>query len=87
VLIVAAAADNRDPFMLPMNPVAKARARECHAALGKGDLGWATLLLRVFNRWALSVDKRRFCEQNYVRPGESMCGHVMRARARACVCE
>lgn len=48
VLIVAAAADNRDPFMLPINPAAKSAARERHGALGQGELGWAQLLLRVY---------------------------------------
>lgn len=47
ILIVAGATDNRDPFMLPMNPARKAQARERHVALGKGELGWAQLLLRV----------------------------------------
>lgn len=104
ILIVAGAADNRDPFMLPMNPAKKAQARDRHTALGKGELGWAQLLLRVYvhsctvwsvhpcpslltvckswvlmttlfnfgdsryNRWLLAPDKRRFAEENYIRP-------------------
>mmetsp|Transcript_36042 Transcript_36042/g.94534 ORF Transcript_36042/g.94534 Transcript_36042/m.94534 type:complete len:440 (+) Transcript_36042:1-1320(+) len=68
VLIVAGASDNRDPFMVPMNPAKRQQAREKHMDLGKGELGWAELLLRVYNGWLLSPNKRRFTDQNYLRP-------------------